>query len=141
MATSGVEPPEETSACDPLPHEVRAAARAAYLCRWEPADVASLVFDSWLGGDGRPGPRYVVFRAGNLTVELAVAPDRSVVGRLLPALATDVVLRWPGGSATARSDEFGCFSLSNLPSGPASLRFPALADGRPGPVGTEWVVF
>jgi hypothetical protein len=141
VPTSELEPPEEASTCDPLPREVRAAAKAAYSCRWGQADVAPLVFDSWLEGGSRRGPRYVVFRGDDLTVELAVAPDRSVVGRILPPSTTDMVLRWPGGSRSSRSDEFGCFTLPNLPPGPASLRFPA----RPGrwsrPVGTEWIVF
>ncbi len=141
MPTSEREPSEETSACDPLPREVRAAAQAAYSCRWEQADVASLVFDSWLGSETRSGPRYVVFRTGDLTVEVAVAADRSVVGRLLPGSATEVLLRWPGGSCASRTDEFGCFSLPNLPPGPASLRFSGRSDGGAGPVGTEWIVF
>ncbi len=140
MPTSGGEPPEETSACDPLPRDVRAAAQAAYSYRWEQADVATLVFDSWLG-ETRPGPRYVVFRTGDLTVEVAVAADRSVVGRLLPPSATEVLLRWPGGSCASRIDAFGCFSLPNLPPGPASLRFPVGSDGWSRPVGTEWIVF
>ncbi len=141
MPTSEWEPPEETSTCDPLPREVRAAAQAAYSCRWAQADVASLVFDSWFQGRSRKGARYVVFRTDDLTVELAVAEDRSVAGRLLPPSVTDLVLRWPDGSCQTRTDEFGCFTLPNLPPGPATLRFPAHADRWSGPVGTQWIVF
>jgi hypothetical protein len=126
---------------DPVPGDVRAAARAAYSCRWVEANVASLVFDSLLDGGARRGPRHLVFRGEGLTVEVDVAVDRSAVGRLVPPSETEVVLRWPGGSAPTRSDELGCFILTGVPRGPASLRFPARAEEGPGPVGTEWIVF
>lgn len=125
---------------DPVPCEVRAAAKAAYSCRWVEANVASLVFDSLLDGGARRGPRHLVFRGDGLTVEVDVAVDRSAEGRLVPPTATDVVLRWPGGSAPTRSDERGRFTLTRVPRGPASLRFPARAEDGPGPVGTEWIV-
>ena len=126
---------------DPAPPEVQAAARAAFSCRWVEADVATLAFDSVMAGSRGRGARHLVFRGEGLTVEVDVAPDRSVIGRLLPPLATEVVLRWPGGSQRVRSDDQGCFSLEGVPRGPATLRFPARADGGEGPVGTEWIVF
>ena len=126
---------------DPVPCEVQAAANEAYSCRWVEADVASLVFDSFLNGGARSGPRHVVFRGEGLTVEVDVAVDRSMIGRLVPPSATEVVLRWPGGSTPTCSDEDGCFTLPRVPKGPATLRFPASAEGTPGPVGTEWIVF
>ena len=126
---------------DPVPCEVRAAANEAYSCRWVEANVASLVFDSLLDGGARRGPRHLVFRGEGLTVEVDVAVDRSVIGRLFPPSATEVVLRWPGGSAPTCSDERGSFTLQRVPRGPATLRFPARAEDGPGPVGTEWIVF
>jgi hypothetical protein len=126
---------------DPVPCEVRAAANEAYSCRWVEANVAPLVFDSLLDGGARGGPRHLVFRGEGLTVEVDVAVDRSVTGRLVPPSATDVVLRWPGGSTPTCADEDGCFSLPRVPKGPATLRFPASAEDGPGPVGTEWIVF
>ena len=126
---------------DSAPCEVRAEAKEAYLCRWVEADVASLVFDSLLDPAARGGHRHLVFRAEGLTVEVDIAGDRSMVGRLIPPSATEVVLCWPGGSAPTRSDEWGCFVLPDLPRRPATLRFPTGAGGGPGPVGTEWIVF
>ncbi len=133
--------PHEPVDRDPVPCEVRAAANAAYSCRWVEANVAALVFDSLLDGGSRRGPRHLVFRGEGLTVEVDVAVDRSLVGRLVPPTATEVVLRWPGGSAPTHSDDRGCFALPNVPQGPATLRFPARTEGGPGPVGTEWTVF
>ena len=49
-------PTKDTADHEPVPGEVRAAARAAFSCRWVEADVASLVFDSHLHGDARGGP-------------------------------------------------------------------------------------
>ena len=141
MATSELGQPDAIGASDPLPPEMRAAARKAYSCRWVEAGVASLVFDSWQDAQSRKGARYVVFRTDEVTVELALSEDRSLVGRLLPPSATDLLLRWPGGSSASRTDEFGCFTLPHLPPGPASLRFPAPSGGSSGPVGTEWTVF
>ena len=135
-------PPAEVGDRDPVPDEVRAAAHEAYTYRWEEADVASLVFDSLLDGGSRRGPRHLVFRGDGLVVEVDVAVDRSVIGWLVPPLVTDVVLRWPGGSTPTCSNKRGCFVLPRMPNGPATLRFPApAADGGPGPVGTEWIVF
>ena len=134
-------PSQQAADPDPAPCEVRAAAQEAYSCRWVEANVAALVFDSLLDGGARRGPRHLVFRGEGLTVEVDVAVDRSVIGRLVPPSPTDVVLRWPGGSTPTRSDERGCFRLPRVPRGPATLRFPARAEGGPGPVGTEWIVF
>ena len=150
MLSSDAGQPEDPTAPGPgqhpvdrerVPCEVQAAANEAYSCRWVEANVASLVFDSLLDGAARRGPRHLVFRGEGLTVEVDVAVDRSVIGRLVPPAATEVVLRWPGGSTPTCSDEEGCFTLPRVPKGPATLRFPASADGGPGPVGTEWIVF
>ncbi len=126
---------------DPVPCDVRAAANEAYSCRWVEANVASLVFDSLLDGGTRRGRRHLVFRGEGLTVEVDVAVDRSVIGRLVPPSATEVVLRWPGGSTPTCSDEGGHFTFPRVPRGPATLRFPARAEGGPGPVGTEWIAY
>ena len=135
------DPTQDAADRDPVPGEGRAAAQDAYSCRWVEANVAALVFDSLLDGGARMGPRHLVFRGEGLTVEVDVAVDRSVIGRLVPPSPTEVVLRWPGGSTPTRADERGCFSLPRVPRGPATLRFPARAGGGPGPVGTEWIVF
>ena len=134
-------PPQDTVDRDPVPCEVRAAARDAYSCRWVEAAVASLEFDSVLHRGARRGQRHLVFRGEGLTVEVEVAVDRSLTGCLVPPTVTEVVLRWPGGSAPTCSDESGRFSLPRVPRGPATLRFPGRAEGGPGPVGTEWIVF
>ena len=134
-------PEEKTAERDPVPCEVRAAATQAYSCRWVEANVASLVFDSLLDGGSRRGPRHLVFRGEGLTVEIDVGVDRSVTGWLVPPVATEVLLRWPGGSTPTCSDSWGCFTLPRVPKGPATLRFPRRPEGGPGPVGTEWIVF
>ena len=102
---------------DPVPGDVHAAAKEAYLCRWVEANVAALMFDSLLDGASRWVPRHLVFRGKGLTVEVDVAVDRSLTGRLVPPCPTEVVLRWPGGSTPTRCDEQGCFTLPRVPRG------------------------
>lgn len=134
-------------ATDPIPDEVRLAARSAIAYRRlddELAELAELSFDSLVESGGLAGvrsvdaPRLVGFAGDTLTVELQVAAEddrRRLVGQLVPGSAGLVEVRHVGGSVEVEADELGRFD-ADVPAGPVSLRC-SVAGGT---VTTEWLV-
>ena len=135
---------------EPLPDDVRAAARDALSWRDPDAALAALVVDSarepvgHIRADGdRPSdgePRLLSFATAEVTIDVeATYHDGTVnlLGQLAPADAGAVEVDHRLGVATARPDQLGRFRVDGVEFGPVRLR----VSGTTGPVHTEWVVF
>jgi hypothetical protein len=128
---------------EPLPDDVRAAARDALSWRDPDAALAGLVLDSarepvgHIRGDGEP--RLLSFATAEVTIDVeATYHDGTVslLGQLAPAGAGTVEVDHRLGVATARPDELGRFRIDGVEFGPVRLRVGGTTD----PVHTEWVV-
>jgi hypothetical protein len=135
---------------EPLPDDVRAAARDALSWRDPDAALAGLVLDSarepvgHIRADGHPRgdgePRLLSFASAEVTIDVeATYRDGTVslLGQLAPAGAGAVEVDHRLGVATARPDRLGRFRVDGVEFGPVRLR----VSGTTGPVHTEWVVF
>lgn len=132
---------------DPPPPQVAAAARDAFALRSIEAELAELVYDSWLddralaGVRTSSGPRRLTFDAPELTLEVQVdvADGRTcqLVGQVVPPRPGIVEVRHAERSLSVSVDRLGRFSVERLPPGHISLR--CRAEGAP-PVDTAWVV-
>lgn len=127
---------------DPVPEEVLAAARGAFLWRDVDAELAKLLDEKPLTAQAVRATgdhRLLTFEAEHLTfvVEATeLAHGRKLVGQVVPAGPRELWLESADGArACAEVDELGRFSLSQLPAGPARLRCD-LPDGTR--VVTEW---
>ncbi len=127
---------------DPIPGEVTAAAIAAFSCRTVDKEPAALAYDSLLDNAAAAlppgGVRHLSFVGRRHSVEVDIGTD-GLAGRLVPPAATDVELRWPGGSTTVAVDGLGGFSVSPIPTGPVSLRCQPGPPDTTSPVVTDWV--
>lgn len=132
---------------DGPPAEVVAAARAAFTWRTIDAELAELVYDSWLddqvltGVRAAGGLRRLRFDAEELKLEVEVeAVDGSgcqLVGQVVPPRPGVVEVRHAERSLSVPVDGLGRFSVPRVPSGNISLR--CRAEGGP-TVDTTWVV-
>lgn len=127
-------------AFEPVPGEMRAAARAAFRLRVPEAERAALVRDE----DGRvPGlrggaVRLLTFAVGRTTVEIEVTGAgavREIAGQLLPPTPARVRVRHRSGVLAGRADTAGQFAMT-VPAGPVSLLF-VLPDASS--IVTSWV--
>ncbi|GAA1838519.1 hypothetical protein GCM10009682_63600 [Luedemannella flava] len=133
---------------DPVPPDVRAAAREAHGWRDPAAALAELIADS-ARDDGRPatvrgpgGARLLTFAADELTIELEVTRDDrhvSLVGQLVPPAGATVHIDHRGGSVELVADDLGRFSADGIPVGPVRLTWRAHADAVAA-VHTDWVL-
>jgi hypothetical protein len=125
---------------DPVPEELRDAARAAFALRDPDAALAELVSDGLLGATGMRGggPRLLLFRAGAVSVELEVhevGARRRVLGQLTPAGPGRLTVATRVESHYVAIDALGRFLLDDLPAGVCRLRWsPDAGD----PVVTAW---
>ncbi|HMC41825.1 MAG TPA: hypothetical protein VKI20_02355 [Acidimicrobiales bacterium] len=130
---------------DPVPESVVAAARGGFGMVSLEAELATLVYDSYLGDEdtralvrARGGGRELTFEAPSLTVEVEVlTAERRLLGQLVPPGPGVVEIRSPEGSVTVEADHLGRFSARDVPAGPVSLR--CRGQGGP-PADTEWVI-
>ncbi|HWI06084.1 MAG TPA: hypothetical protein VNT54_01050 [Solirubrobacteraceae bacterium] len=138
---------------DPVPEDVRIAARAAIEWRTLEAELAALVHDSAVdepalavrGAAG--GPRTLTFEAGDLTIEVEAEPDGGdaaatlrLAGQLVPPQAADVAIRHGDELLAVRADERGRFAARGVAPGPVRLR--CRLDAAPGAgrlVETAWL--
>ncbi len=133
-------------AVDAPPPAVVAAARAAFAWRTVDAELAELVYDSWLDDDAlvgvraRHGPRRLTFRGPDLTLEVEVefveGGEGHLVGQLDPPRPGVVEVRHAERSLSVPVDRLGRFSIPGLPSGNVSLQ--CRAEGMPA-VDTAWI--
>ncbi len=102
----------------PVPENVTTSGRAAWTWRTIDAELATLVFDSYLQeavsvrGDENTGARQLIFEGehGSL-VEFEVGED-GLVGQLLPPARGEVSLLTAEGTvAETTTDDVGCFVL------------------------------
>jgi len=130
---------------DPLPASWGAAAGTAFGWTAIGGVRARLAYDSHLADASDEGarpagtvPRQVRYTAGLLAVELDLdigADKLRVLGRVVPAARVEVVAHWPGGRATAVSDDDGAFRFDELPRRPLCVSV-----GGDNPAKTGWVV-
>jgi hypothetical protein len=139
------------AAADPVPDAAMAAARAAIGWRDVDSELAALVSDTAADQElahvrGGP-PRILLFRAGDLTVDLEVSADRGqagqetvrLLGQLDPPGAAAVIVQSAAGSVHATADDQGRFSVQ----APAGERLRVVIEpGEAGPASaravTEW---
>lgn len=128
---------------DPVPDRVKEAALAAFSWRTIDAELAALVYDSGMeltsGARSDEVARQLTFAAGDLEIEVMVAPDgEQLLGQLVPPQVATVSLTRDGEVLETTSDALGRFRFDLSASGPVRLSVPQGA-GQP-PVETEWVV-
>jgi hypothetical protein len=132
---------------DPVPDEMMAAARAAFVWRTLDAELAALTYDSsaddreLAGVRGAATARLLTFEAPEMTVEVeatAAGTGRRLIGQLVPPQRGEVEVRHPGGSTTVQADELGRFWADGVAPGPVSLRCRGRAAGIT--VVTDWVL-
>lgn len=128
---------------DPVPDHVQAAAVGAHAWRNIDQELAELVFDSaheLTGVRDRNSSRQLTFRSDNVEVEVMIleAPDRRLVGQLVPARATTVTLEDSQTRHERSSDDHGRFSFDHLPSGPVRLNIAARDEATP--ITTDWMM-
>lgn len=133
---------------EPVPPELLSAAVAAYGWRDVDTELAELVYDSLLETAGAApvrgsaGQRLVSFRAGEVAIDVEVAPSGTglrVLGQIMPPQAGRVELRQQRDVATVTADELGRFEYGPLDHGPLSLRLHPPPGAALPPVTTDWV--
>ncbi|MBV9822805.1 MAG: hypothetical protein JO144_11250 [Actinobacteria bacterium] len=125
-----------------VPHDVIAAARAAFGLRSLDAELAALIYDSraderLLAGMRAPADasRVLVFRTGEATLEMEFADGRAL-GQIDPPVGDRVELESPEGPlGRAEVDGNGCFSIDGNFSGLLRVR---LYGGDRVALVTEW---
>ena len=135
------------AAADPPPADIVESARGIYSWRTIDAELAELSYDSELDEEALAGVRgagelrQLTFEAEGvrLDVEVTTGPPTRLVGQLAPPGVARVEVRSPESSVTVDTDDHGRFSVTELPSGPVSLRCTPLTSGG-GTVETGWVV-
>ena len=136
---------------DPVPEDVRIAARAAIEWRTLETELAALVHDSATDEPAlavrgtATGPRTLTFEAGDLAIEVEAEPDGGdgtlcLVGQLVPPQPADVTVRHGEELIAVRADARGRLAARGVAPGPVSLR--CRLDGAPGAgrlVETAWL--
>jgi hypothetical protein len=110
------------------PREVTEAAKGLFTWRTIDAELAALSYDSLVDAEegvvrGAAGPRALVFEAGDVEIEVEVAPGRDgrrLVGQLSAAGAVDLAV--DGAARTLAVDELGRFA-TDLPAETVSVAF------------------
>jgi len=135
------------SVIDPVPADVREAARAAFLFYNIDTELAVLVGDSRVPGfarvRGTPTPDQghwlLSFAGGGVQVDMEVAELAgriALVGQFLNASGDEYLLETPRGQQSIEVDELGRFMVDGVSHGRIRLRCRS-ADGAP--VTTVWV--
>ncbi len=133
--------------CDPVPDHVRQAAAAAFAFRDPDAALAELVGDSVTGRGyetvraDRAGEQLLSYELDDARAELEVTATGDgpvLTGQLIDAGGPECELETGTGERRAVGvDEYGRFLLTDVPPGPARLRFSSPA-GRM--IVTPWFV-
>lgn len=122
------------AAIDPVPEDVRLAARLAIEWRTLDAELAALVHDSETGDPrlllrGDRGPRALTFETPDLTIEIETESQSAtsgqtirLVGQLIPAQSAQIAVRNGEALHVTSSDERGRFAADGLTPGRLSLR-------------------
>jgi len=133
---------------DPVPEQVREAARASATWLTIDADLAelaeltydSVVSDELVGIRGSGAARQLTFETPGRTLEIEIAGAAGrLQGQIVPAREVDVVIRHRNGATTVRTDSVGHFEADGVPAGPVSLRWDGAGSGE-GATTTDWVV-
>jgi hypothetical protein len=134
---------EALTVADPVPGHVLAAARGAVAWRTIDQELADLVFDSSAELTGVRDPnaaRQLTFRSDGVEIELMVvdSAQRRLVGQLVPAMATTVVLESTASQVEQTTDRFGRFTFDAMHSGPVRITVPGAVGGRT--IATDWML-
>lgn len=127
---------------EPVPDNVRTAAKAAFGLRSLDAELAELVADSLDTAGAVRGSSDVLllsFETSAVTVEVQVTADgpvRRLIGEVIGGVGP-VHLDTTESSVSVEIDAAGRF-MAEVPAGPVRLRF-AGTDGHP--IATSWTVF
>ena len=127
---------------DPVPDDVRAAAKTAYGLRTLDAELAELVADSLDTAGAVRGSADVLllsFETSTVTVEVQVTadgPTRRLLGEVIGGIGP-IHLDTTDSSVLVEIDAAGRFA-AEVPAGPVRMRFSG-ADGHP--IATSWTVF
>ena len=115
---------------DPVPPEMLAAARSAFVWRTIDAELAQLAHDSVLDEElvvtrGVAAPALLTFEAPGLSVEvetISTARGWRLLGQLVPGQPGQVEIRHPDGVTSVMVDDMGRFAAGGPNRGPVSLR-------------------
>jgi hypothetical protein len=123
-----------------VPPEFIAIGKAVFVPPDLDAELARLVYDSArepaLTRTETAALRALTFTARSLTIELEVT-ETGLIGQVVPPAELSVeVHTHDDPPRTVRSDEYGCFTVPQLPAGPLRLR---CRDDRGLDVVTVWV--
>lgn len=134
---------QAASRFDPVPADVVAGARAAFVWRSMDTELAELVADTSQqdrvpAGVRGAEPAMLSFEAPSLVMELEILPERGgrrVLGQLVPPQPGRIEVRHAGGTLQVDVDAVGRFSAGDVMPGPVSLRCqPSVGS----PVETDW---
>jgi hypothetical protein len=141
--------PEDLAAviatADPIPFDLIQSLRASLGRRCVDAEVAELIYDSVLDGQGDVrslhGTRQLSFQGSEVSVEMEVVPERRrVVGQLIPPTRGQVEMRHGLGADVVAVDSLGRFVVEDVPKGPVSFRCRGNGEGTPVVTVTDWIV-
>ena len=130
---------------EPLPGHLSASARALFELGGLDSELAQLTYDSWTDRASVPvrddgdGGRVLVYATAdgpgdNLSVELVISADGSLLGQLVPAVVCTIRVQTPTGETTVMSDSAGSFQFAR-----PSAQFRLLVVGGHGSVVTVWI--
>lgn len=133
---------------DPVPAYVLDAARGSYTWRTIDAELAELAYDSATDSEAAlarsaDARRLLTFESPGLSVEVEVtsgAPERRLVGQLVPPQRAEIEIRHSGGTLKVTADELGRFAAEGVAPGPVSLLCRVGDATEPRTVATDWLV-
>jgi hypothetical protein len=133
---------------EPVPDEVRAAARQAFAWRDPDADLAALVADSADPERERltpvrdaGQPRLLTFAHDSISIDIEIeerADSIDIVGQLAPVGPGEILIDHGGQVSRAQADGLGRFQVDGVVRGPVRLRCTLQPTGPT--VQTEWVL-
>lgn len=134
---------------DPVQDRLIAGATAAFELRTLDTELAELIFDSVEERDavlvrGPDEPRMLTFQTDPVTIELEVfdaGSDRRIIGRVSPAVPTEIEYRHGAEAGTEVTDGLGRFVITTgAGTGPLRLRCRPAGVAGARPVVTQWVI-
>lgn len=141
--------PEDLAAvvatADPIPFDLLQSLRTSLSRRAIDAEVAELIYDSVLDGQGDVrslhSARQLSFQGPKVSVEMEVAPERRrVLGQLIPPMGGEVEVRHGRGTDVVAVDFLGRFVVADVPKGPVSFRCRGNDEGQSVVTVTDWIV-
>lgn len=133
-----IDGPDASDAREPVPEAAVERARALF-ARQAHGELAILVYDSLVDGQGTPGNHFLQFEHGSMRVEVQVSVGAAarLTGTVHPPRALEVWLEVEGSDAAGRVDApEGTFSFEPVSHGVVRLHLTGSAGATP--VHTDW---